>query len=366
MNLNKIKYPTLLLNKEQVLKNIQFLVKKANDNNLIFRPHFKTHQSVEIGNWFKDFGVNKITVSSVKMAKYFANAGWQDITIAFPLNIREFNDINNLSENIKINVLVSSLETVKFLAHNTTNTLGFFIKIDTGYNRAGIHATEFDKITKIIHFSEQNNKLQFKGFLAHYGNTYSANNKHEVLKIFDTGNKQLIKLKKYFIKDYPNIIISIGDTPSCTLTDNFSGIDEIRLGNFVFFDIMQSNIDVCNESDIAVAVACPIVDIYPKRGEILIYGGAVHLSKEYIINKSSNKTYGKVVLLKQNTWQINENSAYLSNLSQEHGIVKASKEFINSIKIGDLIAVLPVHSCLTANLLKEYITFDSEIISMME
>ena len=149
-------------------------------------------------------------------------------------------------------------------------------------------------------------------------------------------------------------------------TGLFLGIDEIRPGNFVFFDIMQSNIGVCNESDIAVAVACPVVDIYPERGEILIYGGAVHLSKEYIIDKSSNKTYGKVILLKQNTWQINENSAYLSSLSQEHGIVKASKEFLNLIKIGDLLAVLPIHSCLTANLLKQYITFDSEIISMMK
>ena len=47
------------------------MARKAKDNGLIFRPHFKTHQSIEIGEWFRESGVNKITVSSLTMANYF-------------------------------------------------------------------------------------------------------------------------------------------------------------------------------------------------------------------------------------------------------------------------------------------------------
>ncbi len=32
------------------------------------------------------------------------------------------------------------------------------------------------------------------------------------------------------------------------------------------------------------------------------------------------------------------------------------------IKIGDLIGIVPVHSCLTANLMKEYLSTDDEIM----
>ena len=65
----------------------------ANKNNLVLRPHFKTHQSIEIGNWFKEKGVTSITVSSIKMAEFFSSE-WDDITIAFPLNILEIDKLS--------------------------------------------------------------------------------------------------------------------------------------------------------------------------------------------------------------------------------------------------------------------------------
>ena len=60
--------PTLLIDKKRVLKNIEMMSRKAKDHNLIFRPHFKTHQSLEVGRWFKESGVESITVSSFEMA----------------------------------------------------------------------------------------------------------------------------------------------------------------------------------------------------------------------------------------------------------------------------------------------------------
>ena len=79
-----IKKPTLLLNANQTRKNIQWMVQKAGAEDIRLRPHFKTHQSAVIGEWFREAGVTAITVSSVDMAAYFADHGWKDITIAFP------------------------------------------------------------------------------------------------------------------------------------------------------------------------------------------------------------------------------------------------------------------------------------------
>ena len=85
--------PTLVIDKEVCLRNIENMVKKAADHKLRFRPHFKTHQAAKIGEWFKLFGVDAITVSSVRMAEYFASNGWKDITLAFPVNLLEIEKI---------------------------------------------------------------------------------------------------------------------------------------------------------------------------------------------------------------------------------------------------------------------------------
>jgi D-serine deaminase-like pyridoxal phosphate-dependent protein len=49
--------PTLVIDKEVCLRNIERMVQKAKEHHLLFRPHFKTHQSAEIGEWFREFGV---------------------------------------------------------------------------------------------------------------------------------------------------------------------------------------------------------------------------------------------------------------------------------------------------------------------
>jgi D-serine deaminase-like pyridoxal phosphate-dependent protein len=71
--------PTLLIDKKKCKRNIEMMFLKAKINNVVFRPHFKTHQSLDIGQWFKELGVDKITVSSLEMAQYFSSE-WKDIS----------------------------------------------------------------------------------------------------------------------------------------------------------------------------------------------------------------------------------------------------------------------------------------------
>ena len=89
----KIIEPTLLLDGEVCRNNIRRMAAKAEHSRVRFRPHFKTHQSLAISEWFREYGVEAITVSSVRMAEYFS-ARWRDITIAIPFNIHEVERIN--------------------------------------------------------------------------------------------------------------------------------------------------------------------------------------------------------------------------------------------------------------------------------
>ena len=137
VNMIDIIKPTLLLNKEKCLNNLNTINNFVKLNNINFRPHFKTHQSLEVGRWFKKFEVKSITVSSVSMAKYFSDE-WDDILIAFPLNILEIEEIKNLQKKIKLSILIDSYDTLKFLDLNLKHKINVYLKVDVGYNRARI------------------------------------------------------------------------------------------------------------------------------------------------------------------------------------------------------------------------------------
>ena len=292
------------------------------------------------------------------MARYFVNHGWKDITIAFPLNPAEIEDIDHLASQIRLNVLVENYVGVAILSHNLKNSVGVFIKIDAGYHRTGIDVGNHQSILKLIRQIEKCPQLKFQGFIVHNGHTYNASGTEEILAIHDRSLQQLSALKQFMLQNGVEAIYSIGDTPAMSQTENFEGIDEIRPGNFVFFDVMQQFLGSCNYSNIAVAFACPVVAKHQSRHEIVFYGGAVHLSKDFILDSNGNKVFGKVVELSKSGWESPLGDTYVKSLSQEHGIVKASQAFYNKIEIGDFIGILPVHSCLTVDAMGEMFLID--------
>ena len=349
--MKNISKPTLIIDKQIAINNIRKMKEKADDSNVIFRPHFKTHQSAKVGEWFKQEGVDKITVSSVEMAYFFSKYRWKDITIAFPLNIRELKSIVELSKTVKLNILISSATQLEAINQVATHPINYFIKIDVGYHRSGLEINQVDEIRKLV--SIANKKLKFKGLLSHFGNTYKVKTQAEVLKIYEPGIADLHSLKNQ-ITAQEELLISIGDTPSCSLIQKFDGVDEIRPGNFVFYDLMQKQIGSCTHQQIAAIAACPIIDVYPQRNEVVVYGGAVHLSKEYIVDKNNNKTYGEIVLFNEKGWGKPIENTWVKSLSQEHGIIATNNENLSLFKPGNLIGIVLVHSCLAADLLSDH------------
>jgi len=365
MNL-EIRTPTLLLDETKCMNNILHMVQKVKKDGLRFRPHFKTHQSHQIGQWFRDEGVTSITVSSVKMAWYFAQDGWKDITIAFPVNLREIQSINQLAEKINLHLLIADPETIRPLKNGLDHKVFVWLKIDTGYHRSGFLVEGREKIGSALKKINASPQLQLKGFLSHTGNSYHAGSTEDIRKMFDESVKKLNELRTFFTPEYSGLEISMGDTPSASLSEDFKNIDELRPGNFVFYDLMQYTLGTCQLSDIAVAMICPVVAKYPDRQEVVLYGGAVHFSKETILNSHGSSVFGKVVKYTNKGWEATGGEGYVVSLSQEHGIAKISKDLMNELHPGDLVAVLPVHSCLTANLAKEYLGISGQRYDHME
>lgn len=346
--------PTLLLDEQKARTNLERMAEKARNHDLVLKPHFKTHQSLAVGRWFKDYGIEQITVSSVKMAEYFASDGWTDITIAFPVNPGEINRINTLAEKITVSVLISDPNILSPLCAELTYSVQAYIEIDTGSGRTGFDPEETRVIRNILKQIDQAAYLDFKGFYSHPGHSYSARSKKQILGIQQNAITQMRQLKSLYNNNYPDLLCCIGDTPCCSVGESWKDIDELSPGNFIFYDLMQVLIGSCQHSDIAVALACPVVAIYPKRNTIIVHAGGIHLSKDRL-EQNGQSVFGKVVRLNENKkWNQPVENTVVKSLSQEHGIINGTNSLCRSVKLGDIVGILPVHSCMTADTMKSY------------
>lgn len=362
--LQNITRPTLLIDQSKAENNIRLMQEKARANNMIFRPHFKTHQSVKVGRWFREMGVSACTVSSLGMAAYFAKDGWQDITVAFPFNILEIELVKTLASKIHLNLVVENLEAIEVLESALAHKVGVFVKYDTGYHRTGLQWHD-GNLNKLIQRLESSGTLHFKGFLIHAGHSYHQSSKKDIKNVYLQAIAETAKLKEKY-SHLKGIIYSYGDTPSCSIVEKITEFQELRAGNFVFYDLVQQHLGACKEEDIAIAMACPVVAKHPERNEIVIYGGSVHFSKDSMQDIEGKTIFGKVVPLLNNGWGKSYRDCYIKSLSQEHGILKVTDAVMEHVKIGDLLGFLPVHSCLTADKMGKYLCLNGEEMEMFD
>ncbi|MEN6561520.1 MAG: alanine racemase [Acidobacteriota bacterium] len=351
--------PTLVLDEGRVRRNIEAMAAKARRLGLRFRPHFKTHQSRQIGRIFRDAGVEAITVSSVDMAAYFAADGWRDILIAFPLNILEAPEIGRLASRCRLGVLAETPEVLEALSRRVAAPLDVWLKIDVGSHRAGAAWDDRALLTRLCREALRRPSFRLRGLLTHNGLTYHARTPGALTRVHAGAMRKMVKARDALAASgFAGLEISVGDTPACVRLDAFDGADEIRPGNFVLFDATQLELGVCGETEIAAAVACPVVATHPARNEAVIHGGAIHLSKEEVLTRRDGRIYGRVCRPRGNGWGPILPGTAVTFLSQEHGVIRTTAAEMKRMKPGDMLYILPVHSCLTVNLWDRYIRLD--------
>jgi len=361
--LEQIASPTLLIDEKITRANLKKMADKAQKLGKKLVPHWKTAQSRIVGNWAKDCGIREVTASSISLAEYLCGQGWDSIHIAFPFNIREIPRLNRLAAKQGISVQVVNAATAKTLAEGLTEKVEFFVELDAGYGRTGIQATQETELEAILTQASGSKFLKFKGFYIHPGHTYYGK---DTDKIHLESQDALAKMKAKYLHRFPKLVTRLGDTPGCAVRSEFGEVDELGPGNFVFFDLMQVQLGSCTKEDIAVCLAVPVVDIRKDRKEILIHGGGVHLAKDVLINEDGSKNFGEIVMLHEKGWSIPNHRSFVKSISQEHGIIQASDELLASVQVGDLLGVLPVHSCMTADCMGSYLSLNGQLVDHAE
>ncbi len=346
--LKTITSPTLLISKPKTLRNIERMAARAKRHKLAFRPHFKTHQSRSVGEWFRSAGVDEISVTSLRMAKECVGFGWSDVIIAMPVNPRELAAIGALSETASISVFLTDPGTAEAMKDELRSPLPYFIELNAGYGRTGVPTTDLDVIVAIIKAAGHH---PCRGFYVHSGHTYDAASQEDIGQIHTELLSELSTFRTATATMFAGLSgeeliepleYAIGDTPACSTQENFAGITSIGPGNFVYYDLVQTGLGACTTADIAVCLAAPVVQVFPEQGKAVVHAGWVQLGKDQL----ADGTYGRLVRLNADgSWGAPTPNAAVVKLSQEHGTLSLPSAELEQLKPGDLVGILPVHAC---------------------
>jgi D-serine deaminase-like pyridoxal phosphate-dependent protein len=349
--LSSLSTPAFLVDRSIVEQNCLRMRTKALASGVAFRPHVKTHKTIEIGRMQHGGAIGAITVSTLAEAEFFADGGFRDITYAVPIAPEKLPRAAALAARIeRLNILLDSEAALRAVeAFHAAHGVVFdvFLKVDCGYHRAGVDPNDPDSARLAMAIS-RSPAMRFQGLLTHAGHSYNAGSIEEIRRIAAEEIESLTRFRALLAMD--ELTRSIGSTPTTAIAERFADTDEVRPGNYVFFDAFQATLGSCAREDVAVSVLATVVGSYPERGEAIIDAGALALSKD-VSPEHLDPNFGYGLVCDVSLRPLN---ARLIALSQEHGKIRTQ----SPLPVGTRVRVMPNHSCLTAAMYDRYHVLD--------
>ncbi|HEX7420759.1 MAG TPA: alanine racemase [Thermoanaerobaculia bacterium] len=339
--------PAFLVDQSIVQRNCDRMRAKAAASNVIFRPHVKTHKVIEIGRMQHGGEAGPITASTLAEVERFADAGFRDITYAVPIAPEKLERAAGIARRIeRLNILIDSFEALEAV-ESSGLAFDVFLKVDCGYHRAGVNPDDPASAVLARRLIDSK-KIRFGGLLTHAGHSYHARNVDEIRAVANDETAALTRFRERIGGDF---VRSIGSTPTASVVDRFTNCEEVRPGNYVFYDAFQSTIGSCRFEDVAVSVLTTVVGSYPERNTIIVDAGALALSKDTGPDHI-NPQFGFGIVCDLDLKP--HNTMKLVALSQEHGKIAT----LEPVAVGTLLRIVPNHSCLTAAMYSRYHVVD--------
>ena len=334
--IHDIPTPALLLDIDVLERNLRRMSQRCNDLGVRLRPHVKTHKCVEIAMAQRALGAHGITVSTLAEGRAFADAGFDDITWAFPVVLGRLQEAMELADRVRLGVVVDSAESAEALIA-TGAPFRVWLKIDCGYGRAGL-----DPGTSAPHEMAERvleGGLELAGILSHSGDAYRADSRDEMVRIAERERSTMADLREDLeARGIPVADVSVGSTPSMSAYPTLQSITEVRPGNYALHDYTQVLLGSCDVGGCAATVLTTVVSSSRDRGTSVVDAGALALSLDPGPSHLGRRSFGEV--LDDRAPGALRRNARLISLSQEHGIVS------RPLGVGRLLRVLPNHSCL--------------------
>lgn len=363
--------PLLLLNEDQMRANIALMQTRLDKASVVARPHVKTAKSLPVVAQMVAADANpRLTVSTLREASQVMAAGYKDILYAVGMVPQKLPDLRALANQhgARVSVILDSCEMAQAFVQEQQKHQGHenalpdgsggigldaFIELDVDNHRAGVQpdGEELMAIGQILGAS------LLRGVMTHAGGAYDCHSLAELETMAERERSGAVRAADVLRRlglDCPEV--SIGSTPTACTARSFSGVSEVRVGVYVFNDLVMSGLGVCQQEDIAISVLATVIGHQRRRNTLLIDAGWMALSSD---RGTSGHRVDQGLGLVVATGAAGANAAgvksdddlIVAQANQEHGLVVprsgAALDF-RRYPIGSQLRILPVHACATA------------------
>jgi D-serine deaminase-like pyridoxal phosphate-dependent protein len=352
MHFRELSTPALTIDLSIVERNLDRMATLCREQGVGLRPHTKTHKTPQVAQLQMDRGAVGLTVAKVGEAEVMANAGLDEILIAYPVFGREKLDrLAKVARERKILVSLDDEHTAQELSRAASAQgakVGVLVEFDAGFHRCGLQPGP--GCVELVRKIEKMPGLEYRGLMTYFGNVWGPEDerKKEMKGVAEQVAKALDAFEKAKI---PVRILSGGSTPSAPFAGQIPGLTEIRPGTYVYNDLNTMYQGACRLEDCATRVVVTVVST-AVPGRAIIDAGSKTLSSDAL--GSGPKTgYGCVA---------EAPDAPLIKLNEEHGhidITNSSHRF----QVGDVLTVVPNHVCTCVNMHDEaYLLRDEQVV----
>jgi D-serine deaminase-like pyridoxal phosphate-dependent protein len=346
--------PALLLDAAKLEENCRRMRERLQPFGVQLRPHVKTAKNIEVAQRALGAPTGPITVSTLREAEYFFDHGFRDILYAVGMVPHKVPRVAELTRRgARIATIVDSPEGARALAQAAAKAgvkIPVLAEIDSDGHRAGIAPGD----ARLFEVSDALGE-SLQGVMTHAGDSYNCATPEAIREVARRERDAVVACAEALRgRGRACPVVSVGSTPTATFAESFDGVTEVRVGVYVFHDLVMAGLGVCAVDDIALSVLGSVIGHQRDKGWVITDAGWMALSRDRGTAKQAiDQGYGVVC---------DESGAPIEDLivvdaNQEHGIIArrggGPLDFAR-FPIGSLVRILPNHACATAAQHGEY------------
>jgi D-serine deaminase-like pyridoxal phosphate-dependent protein len=339
MHYRELSTPALAIDLDVLERNLDRMASYCRERGIGLRPHTKTHKTPEVARMQLARGAVGLSVAKVGEAEVMADAGLDEILVAYPIYGAE--KLRRLAEIARARQLLVSLDdeaTAQELSRAVAAqgaTVGVLVEFDVGLQRCGLEPGP--ACVELARKIQRLAGLRFRGLMTYSGNIWGTEEqrKQEARLVAERVERAL---QAFAAARLEVEIVSGGSTPSAFLSHEIPGLTEIRPGTYVYNDLNTFYQGACRLEDCAAWVVTTVVST-AVPGRAMIDAGSKTLSSDALA--SGPKTgHGYVV---------EAPDAQLFKLNEEHGHLDITKS-VRHFRVGEVLTVIPNHVCTCVNM----------------
>jgi D-serine deaminase-like pyridoxal phosphate-dependent protein len=338
--LDEVVTPALVVDRDQLLTNIEEMAARARSLGVALRPHAKTHKSPAIAALQREHGATGLTVATITEAEGFAADGIDDLVLtAPPVGEWRLERLVALARRVRIRVVVDNADVVGQLKNACRRAgveLGYLWEVDCGVGRFGT-APGAATAEPVAHVAGGASHASFEGLLTFGGHAYGATSRDGIVAAARDEQEALVETASALAdRGIEAAVRSVGSTPTSNVMESADGITEIRPGNYVFYDATQVALGVVPLDRCALSVLATVTS-RPAPDRLILDSGSKSLAAERL----TTLTPGFGVIQ-------NHPELRVERLYEEQAIVHSDGPC--EIPVGARVRVVPNHACAAANL----------------